>query len=215
MISCFFLVFGLVLLLNLKCLPFVFHIKFFYIVFSNFYARRPRKPHSPWEWASYSTWCAPFECDFNMHKSNSTYFSDADMSRSVLLSYVMRDFYLASTPIPGAAPLGRGEFAYSPLGSVSLVFKHQIAPFQRYQVKSRIFGWTEKWLFVLCVFRSSKGIHAFGLFKYVFKHKRQTIRPALALKASGLWSNSREVENASIQPYLNENLDLETIEKFI
>lgn len=137
------------------------------------------------------------------------------MARTVLMTNVLREFYSTSTPIPGATPLARGEFVYSPLGSASMVFRRQIAPFQRYKVRARIFGWTEKWLFVLCVFKSTKGTHAFGLSKYVFKHRKMTIKPVDALKAAGVWTEECEIENAQVQRYLNDSLDVETIEKFI
>ena len=79
--------------------------------------------------------------------------------------------------------------AIFPLGSVMTIFKRELKPFQRYQIRSRILGWNEKWLFVLSRFEFSdrnKTLAAIALSKYVFKFNKVTIPPEEAIKICGL-----------------------------
>jgi hypothetical protein len=69
------------------------------------------------------------------------------------------------------------------------IFKRELKPFQRYQIRSRILGWNEKWLFVLSRFEFSdrnKTLAAIALSKYVFKFNKVTIPPEEAIKICGL-----------------------------
>lgn len=152
------------------------------------------------------------EMDFNLHKSNSTYFSDMDISRTDLLTLQLREFYLGFND-PDAPKLKRHEFIYSPLGSTQMIFKKEIPAYTLYNVESRILGWTSKWLFVISSFKSRKdgSLYACGLSKYVLKQKRKTISPEIALKFEGLLTEEAVSKNNEMQRYLNNSLSLEDI----
>ena len=90
---------------------------------------------------------SPFlECDYNLHKSNSTYFSDFDVGRLELLVSLcghgidqMRQ-ELAKESKEGFATM---------LGGVSCNFKREIKPFQAFEVWTRILCWNHKWIYVI------------------------------------------------------------------
>jgi hypothetical protein len=136
-------------------------------------------------WTSFANF---LEIDANLHKSNSTYFTDLDLARTKLLLPLFRDFFVEHR-------LETGRFPYVPLGSVMAVFRREIGPLQRYVVRSRVLGWDNKWLFVLSRFEIGSGstsdkanarLAAVALSKYVFKDGRKTIAPEDAIHRANL-----------------------------
>jgi hypothetical protein len=83
------------------------------------------------------------ECDINLHKSNSTYFSDLDISRSNLVMLLFRNKF--QTPyLPHKPTLI--------LSGVQCTFRKQIKPYQSYEMWTRILSWDDKWLYVVTHF---------------------------------------------------------------
>jgi hypothetical protein len=98
------------------------------------------------------------ETDYNIHKSNSTYFADLDVSRSHLVTHLMG---------PGMPIIGdnaknkrvldkdgnvvKGSFGIG-LGAVFCSFRKEIAPLQGYEMWSRILSWDRKWLYIVTHF---------------------------------------------------------------
>ena len=79
---------------------------------------------------------SPFlECDYNLHKSNSTYFSDFDVGRLELL--VSLCGYGIDQTRKELAKESKDGFA-TMLGGVSCNFKREIKPFQAFEVWTRI-----------------------------------------------------------------------------
>lgn len=150
------------------------------------------------------------EMDFNFHKSNSTYFSDFDLARAELLSVLFRKFYLEFTD--PEIKLGRGEWVYTALGSVNMVFRREIGIYTKYNVKCRILGWNDKWIFVIGQFERNGKVHAFGIAKYVFKVRRKTIAPADVIAFEGLLTDEAVRRNNEVQKYLDDALELEQLE---
>lgn len=198
------------LLLNIKVLPFVFHFRLYYYVIKYFYVVPKQKLKSIYEPASMYTMTPLMEMDFNLHKSNSTYFTDMDISRTKLVTRNFSRFYREYSD-KEAPKLGKFQFIYTPLGSVGLVFKKEIPAYTIYNVESRVFGWTKKWLYVISVFKSKRGVHAYGLSKYVFKQHRKTIAPEELLKFEGLLNDEVIESNKKVQHLLEKNLELEEI----
>jgi hypothetical protein len=142
------------------------------------------------------------EVDYNIHKSNSTYFADLDVSRSHLVSHLLAKGCAAlannaTTKLvldPKNNKPARGRFNVM-LGGVQCSFKKEIAPYAGYEMWSRILSWDRKWLYIVTHF-VEKGatkngnwegkIHASALSKYVFKVGRLTVHPAVIIGASGL-----------------------------
>lgn len=100
------------------------------------------------------------EVDYNIHKSNSTYFADLDVSRSHLVSHLMargiRALLNNATTrlvLDPADPsrVARGKFGVM-LGAVHCSFKREIRPFQRYELWTRILSWDRKWLYMVTHF---------------------------------------------------------------
>jgi hypothetical protein len=174
----------LFLLANVKALPGVWHLRFFYLFIKHFMVRygiRPG-PKDVFRANDYRTHTPLLEMDMNFHKSNSTYFSDLDMGRADLLMDVFKQFFFHYRRHKGSWP-------FVPLGSVMTIFKKELKAYKPYTVRSRILGWDEKWLFVLSRFEfldAKRTLVAVSLSKYVFKHNRRTVPPEEALKICGL-----------------------------
>jgi hypothetical protein len=171
-----------------------------------------------------STYAPLFECDYNLHKSNSTYFTDLDASRSYLLSALCYDGLV--TVDRELAAEGKKGILAAIIGSVTTSFKKEIRIFQEYEVWSRILTWDRKWLYIVTHFvqkgsakpagyltakssrpdsKSSIGeesecrssqpvIFATSISKYVFKKGRFTIPPERLLRASGLLGQDKKGE---------------------
>jgi hypothetical protein len=161
------------------------------------------------------------ECDHNLHKSNSTYFTDMDMSRGNLcLVLFSKPFH----PIPGPA-----HFTMI-LGGATCTWHKEIKPYQPYELWTRVISWDDKWLYLVThfvragVFRPDeyvmqpsrgkgssqkrlekedeaervKAIFASSVARYVFKNNRKTIPPAQALARAGLLPTD-EAELAEVE----------------
>jgi hypothetical protein len=96
------------------------------------------------------------ECDYNLHKSNSTYFSDLDVTRSHLVSALMhtaiRELHKKPSTIigPDGKP-AKGKWGIM-LGGVHCSFKREIRPYEKYEMWSRMLAWDRKWLYVVTHF---------------------------------------------------------------
>jgi hypothetical protein len=96
------------------------------------------------------------ECDYNFHKSNSTYFSDLDVTRSNIVCCLLRKGIkkLNTTPDVVIGPDGvpaKGRWGIM-LGAVQCSFKKEIAPYEPYEMWSRILCWDRKWIYVVSHF---------------------------------------------------------------
>jgi hypothetical protein len=150
------------------------------------------------------------ETDYNLHKSNSTYLSDVDMSRGNLGVLLFQN-HMANSPY-STAP----RFM---LGGVTCVWKKEIKSYKMYEMWSRTLSWDDKWLYVLTTFveagvlkpskyylqkeqpsvpirtdvdaktlaeKQQKAIHASAISRIVFKKGRKTVLPIEMIKAAGL-----------------------------
>ena len=98
------------------------------------------------------------ETDYNMHKSNSTYFADLDVSRSHLVTHLLAP----GLPIVGdnkknqlvrdkSGKLIEGSFGIG-LGAVFCSFRREIGAVQPFEMWSRILSWDRKWLYIVTHF---------------------------------------------------------------
>ncbi|PVH75903.1 hypothetical protein DL98DRAFT_643275 [Cadophora sp. DSE1049] len=202
----------LLLLGNLKNIPLIWHMR---IVNAFRFCLRTQRPKVPVTSAQLfqpliTTSHAPImEIDFNLHKTNSSYFSDIDIARTHLVCTLfstgieyMRGGTAAITgskkPIFGLA-----------LGAVSCSFKRELKPYESYELWTRILSWDEKWIYIVTHFvrkgavmpkkytlypqqntddqdEKRRAVVATALSKCVFKQGRRTISPALMMLKSGL-----------------------------
>lgn len=150
------------------------------------------------------------ECDYNLHKSNSTFFSDLDINRAQLLVALFGGLPKWKSPENGA----KEKSLRAALGGTSCVFKREIKPLQQYEVWSRVLAWDEKWLYIVSYFvkkgagkalergnapASGEGpdinsvILASSVTRYVFKDGRITVPPRDVLVKAGLHPSGNEV----------------------
>ncbi|KAH8723181.1 hypothetical protein GQ44DRAFT_710724 [Phaeosphaeriaceae sp. PMI808] len=146
-----------------------------------------------------------FEIDYNMHKSNSTYFSDLDISRShLLLSRFRAGLSRLSKEYP--------EYLNVPctiaLGGASCTFRKAIPPLASYRMESRVLCWDRKWLYVATQFcatgeNAKKGervVYATALARYVVKAGgRKTVPPETLIEAAGLISSDAGSEQEEVK----------------
>ncbi|KIW29488.1 uncharacterized protein PV07_05302 [Cladophialophora immunda] len=189
-------------LINLKSLPLAWHARLFYRMFANWYTEARVKRsiesqselsdsvHPLFEPVSIFSRSPLLETDYNLHKSNSTYFLDLDESRTVLMTKLL---------VPG---LQQGDKDLQReghkgalnviLGSVHTSFHKEIKPYERYEVRSRILAWDSKWIVVGSWFirpASRKGrqevLLASALSKYVVKKGKFTVSPERCFATAG------------------------------
>ena len=124
--------------------------------------------------------------DLNGHKSNSTYFTDADISSAEVVARLgSRSFRLRRS---------QGRTAFPRLGAVGGVFLKEIRLFQKYRTSSKILAWDSKWFYVATKFESlevdkklgERRVFAILTSKFVFKEGRVTVSPEALLEESGL-----------------------------
>ena len=150
------------------------------------------------------------ETDYNLHKSNSTYFSDLDVGRLHLLACIMRTGLHKAYRRGGGAAGGRLAVV---LGGVTCGFRREIRPYVGYEVWTRVLAWDGKWLYLVShvvrkgaveprgysvqtwrnrgsggsAQRDKEGvdaqsaIYATSIAKYVFKSGRLTVPPERVL----------------------------------
>ena len=98
------------------------------------------------------------EIDYNIHKSNSTYFSDLDVSRSHLVSYLCRPAlrklsYNNKTKV-AVDPNGKvvdGSLGIM-LGAAHCSFKKEIPGYKAYDMWSSVLSWDRKWMYIVTHF---------------------------------------------------------------
>ncbi|KAK6458614.1 uncharacterized protein RJT20DRAFT_131779 [Scheffersomyces xylosifermentans] len=214
-----------------KTLPFAYFFRFYYHVFRRFFltkysynANNKRNtfgfnsPKDCFKWVTLSSRVSPLEIDMYLHKSNSTYFLDLDIARTKLVTEVMQKLFWNYVDNVHGEFKGKGmaNIPYAPIASVMCSFKRELKPLQAFDIKSQIFSWDSKWLFVLSKF-VTKGdkLHAIAITKYVFKKNgRQTMKPIEMMQEIGLVDDEvleQVKKNYELVKHLASSEDLERI----
>ncbi|QRD91130.1 hypothetical protein F9C07_2280442 [Aspergillus flavus] len=181
------------------------------------------------------SYCSLAEVDFNLHKSNSTFYADLDISRIELLLLLFKDVITPLSP-PSRYHHSGGPYKSDEqqagslkhltpaLGGVSCIFRREIKPWQRYDVESRILCWDDKWLYIVSHFLkpgshsetgtggSEEGILASAISKYVFKKGRRTVTPEevlqfLHLVEDGDHADADADANANADAYADASIE--------
>lgn len=100
-----------------------------------------------------TSYASPLEIDYNLHKSNSTYFSDLDASRAALMGALIRNslIKLNRGDVSGLSEeviKAKGRYIVA-LGGIACTFRKEIAVMQGYEVWSKVLTWDEKWIYVI------------------------------------------------------------------
>ncbi|KAL8927876.1 MAG: hypothetical protein Q9172_001176 [Xanthocarpia lactea] len=147
-------------LLNLKQLPFAWHLRIISGLFQHIpWTSRPLVdvpsigPAALFRPLILASRAAPLECDYNLHKSNSTYFADFDIGRLHLLIRLCHSG-IAKTGLD----LWKKEGEKGPrqlgvmMGGVNMNFRKEIKPGQAFEMWTRLLTWDRKWFFTVTHF---------------------------------------------------------------
>ncbi|KAI1137205.1 hypothetical protein F5Y05DRAFT_81609 [Hypoxylon sp. FL0543] len=141
--------------LNIKNMPFMWHLRLVNAFRFILRTQRPAVPLNPthiFQPIITSSTAQLMEIDFNMHKSNSSYFSDVDIARTHLVCTLFAK---------GIEQMRGGTAAYTgakkpvfglALGGVSCNFKRELRPYEEYEMWSKILTWDEKWIYIVTHF---------------------------------------------------------------
>lgn len=185
------------LLFNLKVLPGAWHFRVLWGIYKQTTAptvhssKNDAKPL--FKYLTTTTRAAPLECDYNGHKSNSTYFTDLDVNRTQLLCRLFK-LVLSASHYDRSK---RNKHLNIALGSTCCVFRKEIQPLQEVEIWSRVLSWDEKWVYVVSYFVRGKSgkrggvpreedILASAIGRYVLKDGRKTVQPIEALRDCSL-----------------------------
>ncbi|KAG9247378.1 hypothetical protein BJ878DRAFT_435483 [Calycina marina] len=171
----------LVFLANLKSVPFVWHYRVFNAVFKHTIFDTPNipvylRPSCLFLPTITSSRSGLYESDYNLHKSNSTYFSDLDVSRSHLASIILQPGVVklrhnkANKIVldPSGKPVC-GKWGIM-LGSVMCSFKREIGMYEGFEMWSRLLCWDRKWIYIVSHFV-----------------KKGTVKPSAYVLTDGSW----------------------------
>lgn len=185
-------------LANFKVLPFVWHFRLIHRFLSQYqYPQRQKKTleehsqtdsiHPLFQPVSIFSHTPFLELDYNIHKSNSTYFADLDESRTALLTKIYGPGLAKAKNLEAEGHKGRLAII---LGSVHANFHKEIGLYERYEIRTRVLGWDRKWIYLGSWFiRPGKNgqkevVLASALAKYVVKKGRLTIPPERCLSSA-------------------------------
>ncbi|KAI1291167.1 capsule polysaccharide biosynthesis protein [Xylaria venustula] len=151
-----------ILALNWKSLPFAWSIRLWHCMTLHLFVRAfhthtPDKLFHPVITESHASLS---DIDSRLHKSNSTYLADLDISRSHLMLHLLAraghlafrnsKTHLVMDPSNPSEP-ARGSFSIG-IGAVHCAFKREVKPYQKYEMWSRIMTWDRKWLYIVTHF---------------------------------------------------------------
>ncbi|KAH7357358.1 hypothetical protein BKA66DRAFT_428189 [Pyrenochaeta sp. MPI-SDFR-AT-0127] len=198
------------LILNLKSLPFFWHLRFFRALWVGIRLHRKaahRFQPSHIFLPTISTSQAPLmEMDFNLHKSNSTYFTDLDVVRAYHSGVLFGPLFMPE--------LG-GRRCNLIVGALACTFKREIKIQRGYDMSTKVVSWDNKWIYMVTHFvergRSYPGrgllqtapvegknealewivggaqyVFASAITRFVCKRGRMTVPPVHALEQCGL-----------------------------
>lgn len=160
------------ILLNLKSFPFVWHIRLFGALLYQLRLQPTSLPKDalfrPIVTTSMHSTLA--DCDYNAHKSNSTYFADLDIGRTQLITSILRKgilsasakedkkiggktavtngVTLADTSAQNDVTPSKGKYMMA-LGGVTCHFKREIKPYERFDIWTRVLTWDRKWIYLV------------------------------------------------------------------
>ncbi|GAB7366438.1 hypothetical protein MBLNU230_g8235t1 [Neophaeotheca triangularis] len=151
-------------LVNFKNLPFLWHFRVFRgILYQLYFQTRPLPPSHLFAPIVTSSRNSLWDTDYNLHKSNSTYFADLDVSRAHAMGAIIRTGLQrlnsgdrvglpAEAQQSGARPIPLGQKEGSfviALGGVACHFHKQIELGQAFEIWTRVLSWDRKWLYMV------------------------------------------------------------------
>jgi acyl-CoA thioesterase FadM len=116
----------------------------------------------------------PHDCDLNFHLNAGRYVSFMDVARIELIGRVR---FIGPMLRRGWRPVA---------GGAVLRFRRSVLPFERFDIRSRVIGWDEKWIYVEHIVEKDGEFCAIGHMRTVIRSKQGTIPPQEVLAAMDL-----------------------------
>ncbi|KAI1004835.1 hypothetical protein K3495_g3380 [Podosphaera aphanis] len=147
--------FMLLLITNLKCVPFIWHMRILNGCTRTLKIQRPKA--SPtyaqiFQPLITTTQVPMMEIDFNMHKTNSSYFADVDIARAHLVCTLFSKGIEHCRGGTGAYTGSNLPIFSCALGAVTCTFKRELKAYQSYELWTRVLSWDEKWIYIITHF---------------------------------------------------------------
>ncbi|KAI1090210.1 hypothetical protein F5B19DRAFT_484697 [Rostrohypoxylon terebratum] len=179
---------------NMKNLPLMWHMRLLNAFRFVLRTQRPTVPLTPahiFQPIITSSTAQLMEIDFNIHKSNSSYFSDADIARAHLVCTL---FAKGVEHMRGgtAAYTGSGKPLFGlALGAVSCNFKREIRPQEQYEMWSKILTWDEKWVYIVTHFVRKGAVKpkSYSLYPEQFLDQRLDEKSSSKAESAGVISD--------------------------
>lgn len=137
--------------LNLKSFPFVWHLRVLNAFRFTIKTLRPHvrpRPSMVFQPIITSSSADLAEMDFNLHKTNSSYFADADIARAHLMSTLFAPAIESMRGGSGAYTGAGAPLFGLALGAVSCSFRREIHPGSAFDMWTRILAWDDKWFYI-------------------------------------------------------------------
>jgi len=129
----------------------------------------------------------PSDLDVNGHMNNGRYLTHMDLGRVDLLMRI---------GIVRAMRLHRWSGV---VASVAVSFRRALNPFHRYELRSRLLGWDDRWFFMEQRFTRGGTLAAYGLVKIQFSGRDGRLRPQQVIDATGSAVQSPPLAPAVLQ----------------
>ena len=115
----------------------------------------------------------PHDLDLNLHMNNGRYLTVMDLGRTDLM---IRCRMLGAVLKRGWRPM---------LAAATIRYRRPLAPFRRYELRTRLVGWDQKWFFMEQRFEVGGDLYAYALVKGVFKDGRGVVPPSRVAQILG------------------------------
>jgi acyl-CoA thioesterase FadM len=107
----------------------------------------------------------PHDCDLNFHLNGGRFVSFMDVAR---LELIGRTRLMGKLLRRGWRPV---------MGGCVVRYRRSILPFQRFDIRTRVIGWDEKWIYVEHIVEKDGAFCAIGHMRTVIRGKDGTIAP--------------------------------------
>jgi acyl-CoA thioesterase FadM len=115
----------------------------------------------------------PHDCDLNFHLNAGRFVSFMDVAR---IELIVRLRFFGPMLRRGWRPV---------MGGAVVRFRRSVLPFHRFDIRSRVIGWDERWIYVEHIVEENGVFCAIGHMRTVIRGKDGTIAPAQVLKVLG------------------------------
>jgi acyl-CoA thioesterase FadM len=135
---------------------------------------------------SFRTW--PHDLDLNFHMNNGRYLTLMDLGR---LQLIVRLGLLGPVLRRHWMPV---------VGGIQIRFRRSLAPFQAFELGTRIVSWDEKWIYIEQKFYSEGTLIAQAYVKGLIRAREGNVPSATLLAAAGLAGEPPEEVPAAFRP---------------